>query len=308
MNTSNSILELPAHASALPDAGEPDLANIIAFFIATDRDFGAWSRDFNMHFGYHEWGMNPLDREAMLERMNAKVVERLLLPAGYPATVADLGCGTGATARTLVRLRPECRVSAITIVHEQIARGIELNARSGIGEAIDFVLGDFADTGLPARGYDGVYAIESACYAAGPDKRRLIEEASRLLKRGGRLVIADCFVKSLHPLHGFVRAAYRRWCASWAVPQLPQTAAVREVLASVGFTDVEFTDISWNVAPSVAHVPYVAMRFLISELIKGRGRLSAWRRRHVAASLLSMLLGLCRASFGYYLVSARKGG
>lgn len=65
-------------------------------------------------------------------------------------------------------------------------------------------------------------------------------------------------------------------------------------------------DISWNVAPSVAHVPYVATRFLVSELIKGRGRLSAWRRKHVVASWLSVLLGLCRGSFGYYLVSARK--
>jgi SAM-dependent methyltransferase len=308
MNTSNSVVDLSLRAPALLCGDRRDLSTIIAFFTATDGDFGAWSRDFNMHFGFHEWGMSLLDREAMLDRMNAKVVERLSLPAGLPARVADLGCGTGATARTLVRLHPGSRVSAVTVVADQIARGLALNIRSGTGAAIDFVLRDFADTGLPANAYDAVYAIESACYESGPDKRRIVEEASRLLKPGGRLVIADCFIKSLHPMHWLVRAAYRRWCASWAVPGLPDVAAVSGAMGKAGFTDVEFTDISWNVAPSVAHVPYVATRFLISELIKGRGRLSAWRRKHIAASWLSIWLGLCRATLGYYLVSARKAG
>jgi len=42
------------------------------------------------------------------------------------------------------------------------------------------------------------------------------------------------------------------------VPELPDLGAMREALASAGFTDIEFADISWNVAPSIAHVPWVA--------------------------------------------------
>ncbi len=38
----------------------------------------------------------------------------------------------------------------------------------------------------------------------------------------------------------------------------------------------------------------------------GRGRISPWRRNHVVASVLSIVLGLHRAAFGYYIVSARK--
>jgi hypothetical protein len=34
-------------------------------------DYAAWSREFNMHFGYYRAGSNPLHREAMLEQMNA---------------------------------------------------------------------------------------------------------------------------------------------------------------------------------------------------------------------------------------------
>ena len=32
-------------------------------------DYAAWSREFNMHFGYYRAGANPLDREAMLQQM-----------------------------------------------------------------------------------------------------------------------------------------------------------------------------------------------------------------------------------------------
>jgi len=233
------------------------------------------------------------------------VHERLALPAG-PARVVDLGCGTGATARSLLRRRRDARVSGVTIVPSQIARGCELNARARTGEAIDFVLRDYAATGLEGDAYDGAYAIESACHAPGTAKRGLLEESFRLLKRGGRLVIADCFVKRPEPLPRLVNHLYRRWCESWAVPDMPRIDAMHAALRSAGFVDIEFTEISWNVAPSIAHVPWVAARFLVVELWRGRGRLSEWRRRHFVASVLSVLLGLSRGRFGYYLVSARK--
>ena len=299
-----------ANASALPARTRPvpeeaDLSSIVEFYTATDTDYGAWSRDFNMHFGYAEWGMNPFDREAMLERMNRKVIERLALPA-HSARVADLGCGSGAVARAVVRDHPASRVSAVTIVPAQIARGVRLNDRCRANGKVAFVLRDFQHTGLPARSYDAVYAVESACHAEGAAKRELVAEAYRLLRCGGRLVIADCFRTSPEPLGRFMNAAYRRWCSSWAVPELPHKAEVREAMIAAGFSDIEFTDISWNVAPSIAHVPWVAGRFVVSELVRARGKLSPWRRKHVVASLLSIVLGLYRAGFGYYLVTARK--
>jgi MPBQ/MSBQ methyltransferase len=279
--------------------------DVVGFYTATDGDYGAWSADFNMHFGFYERGLNPLDREAMLERMNAKVHERLALGAG-PARVADLGCGTGATARSLLRRRSDTRVSAVTIVPSQVERGRDRSVRAGFGDAIAFVLRDYADTGLDGGAYDGAYAIESACHAPGTGKRGLIDEAFRLLRPGATLVIADCFVKRPGALPWPMERAYRRWCESWAVPDMPRLDAMRDALHGAGFVDLEFTEISWNVAPSIAHVPWVAGRFLVVELWRGRGRLSDWRRRHFVASVLSIFLGLCRGWFGYYLVSARK--
>jgi len=31
-------------------------------------DYASWSAAFNMHFGFFRWGMNPFNREAMLEQ------------------------------------------------------------------------------------------------------------------------------------------------------------------------------------------------------------------------------------------------
>lgn len=272
----------------------PDL---VAFYTATDADYGAWSRDFNMHFGYWERGIGFFEREAMVERMNVKVHERLRLPAG-PVRVADLGCGSGASARSLTRRHAGARVSAVTNVPAQIARG----ERLGFHDAIDFVLSDYRDTGLAAGAYDGVYAIESACHAPGRAKRGVVDEAFRLLRPGGRLAIADCFVK--RPLPRLLLPVYRRWCESWLVPDMPRVGAMRSALERAGFTEIEFTEVSWRVAPTVAHVPWVAARYVLTELL--RGRLSEWRRRHAVASILSIVLGLFRRSIGYYIVAARK--
>lgn len=272
--------------------------DVLEFYNATDADYGEWSADFNMHFGYWTRGMNPLAREPMLERMNREVVERLRLHD--KALVVDLGCGTGATARSLVRRYPRARVCAVTIVPAQIERGSRLGA--GL-PGIDFVLADYTATGLQSAWYDAAYAVESWCHARGPGKRAAVAEAARVLKPGGRLVIADCFVTSGN-VPWWIRGAYRRWCRSWAITEMAEVGALRAALADAGFVDIDFEDVSWRVAPSMAHVPYVATRFFLTELVKGK--LTKWRRRHVVASVLSIVLGLCRGSFRYYLVTARK--
>src|SRR5579863_9218724 len=55
-------------------------------------DYAAWSREFNMHFGYYRARINPLRRESMLEQMNAEVLARLKVDAIPEPQLLDLGC------------------------------------------------------------------------------------------------------------------------------------------------------------------------------------------------------------------------
>ena len=90
-------------------------------------DYATWSPNFNMHFGFFRWGMNPLRREAMLEQMNEEVMHRLHLTPDSCARVFDLGCGLGATLRSLARRLPQAELSGITLVPWQLENGRRLN-------------------------------------------------------------------------------------------------------------------------------------------------------------------------------------
>src|SRR6516165_12344019 len=73
-------------------------------------DYAAWSREFNMHFGYYRAGANPLRRESMLEQMNVEVLARLCLADNPEPMLLDLGCGLGATLRSIARRLPHARL------------------------------------------------------------------------------------------------------------------------------------------------------------------------------------------------------
>jgi cyclopropane fatty-acyl-phospholipid synthase-like methyltransferase len=297
-----------AHPAVTPATGGTParLADIRSYYNAVADDYRAWSPGMNMHFGYWSWRVNPLAREAMLERMNLEVLQRLALPASGAVLLADLGCGAGATARSLVKNRKHCTVDAVTLVARQIVQGAQLNQAAGLPNQVRFHLADYVDTGLRAGAYDGVYALESACHAAGDDKRALVREAARLLRPGGTLVIADALRRNNKPLPGFMERIYRLWCHHWAVNELAEKQALHAALASHGFTDIRFQDISLRLAPSALQIPLFATRFALRELWRAGFRLSPLRRGHIVASYAAFLLGMWLPGFGYYMVTARK--
>lgn len=43
--------------------------DVVRYYSETGRDYEAWSRKFNMHFGYFRRGLNPFAQEQMLDEM-----------------------------------------------------------------------------------------------------------------------------------------------------------------------------------------------------------------------------------------------
>ena len=296
--------------TSMPRPGGPATRqDLLAYYKATVDDYRAWSPGMNMHFGYWRWGINPFRREDMLDEMNAQVLRRA--DTGTLTRVADLGCGTGATARHVVRHCNGTMVDAVTCVPEQIDRGKALNladsAHAGrFKQRLRFHLADYTDTGLPSGAYDAVFLLESACHAQGPGKEALMREAWRLLRPGGKLVLADELRRDARPLPGLVQRLYDSWCANWAVPELAERHALMSSMQMAGFSQIAFEEISLRLAASALHVPLFATRFALGELWKARGRLEPWRARHILASFAAFALGAWMPSFGYFFVTASK--
>jgi SAM-dependent methyltransferase len=322
--------EQPGEETAMPTVFQPDLraprpmqarspsshagAPIMAedtqdYFTEVAVDYSAWSPSYNMHFGFWRVGLNPLRREGMLVEMNRVIGRALQLPGATQDAprrcVLDLGCGAGATARTLVGDDPSLYAITVTNVAVQNRIAARLDAAAGAADRMAHLEADYTRTGLPAAQADGAWAVESACYAAGTAKADFIREAARLLKPGARLAVVDGFLLRREPgrIAGWL---HRLWADSWAVP----TLAVREdfvaALREHGFEDIEVKSLRWRVAPSALHIPLLATRFTLAELWKARGKLGPWRRKHIVASYCALALGMFWRDFDYCMVTAKR--
>ena len=267
-------------------------------------DYGAWSPSFNMHFGFFRRGMNPLDREAMLKQMNREVLDRLHLPAERPR-VLDMGCGLGATLRSFARWLPSADLHGITLVPWQVEKGWLLNQAASAGAQITLDLRPYEQTGYPSSSFDAACAIESSCYAAGAGKGRFLGEAYRILRPGGRLVVADGFVGPGR-LRGPQRAIFRALCDCWAIDTLGEIEAFRRELESAGFEDILVEQIQARVTPSVLHVPFVTLKFLLTSVLFGGRRMTRARWNNLLAPILLPFVGYPVGPIAYYLVSATR--
>jgi SAM-dependent methyltransferase len=281
-------------------------ARLIAYYEQAGPDFRQWSAGFNMHFGFYRRGMNPLRREPMLNELNRQVLTRLALARDAAGTIADLGCGVGATVRYAATMFPAAQILGITVVPWQVEKGNAWNTQLGVHPRARLELRDYTCSGLPAASLDGAYAIESACHADGPDKDPFLREASRLLKPGARLVVADGFLKNMgRPLGRMYARLHEGLCRSFVLPELGQIERFAEALPRHGFTDVTLEEISWRVAPSALHAPVAVLWFAMKKSLRGE-HLGEWRLNNLRGSLLSAVLGANRRKFGYYLVTATR--
>jgi cyclopropane fatty-acyl-phospholipid synthase-like methyltransferase len=268
-------------------------------------DYAAWSPEFNMHFGYYRAGANPLNREAMLEQMNAEVLARLQVDRIREPQLLDLGCGLGATLRSFARRLPHSKLSGVTRVPWQVEQARALNASAGYRDRIGVVEADYENTPLASSSFDGVYALESSCYARGSDKRMLLEEAHRLLRPGGRLVVVDGFLSGRF-VSNVQQHIYRKVCECWVVEDFAKLQLFERCVEKLGFRDITVEHLQMRVAPSVMHVPWVSLKFLLTDVVFGARAMTRARWNNVLAPLLLPLVSAPLGPLIYCMVGATK--
>lgn len=268
-------------------------------------DYRAWSREFNMHFGYYRVGANPLHRESMLEQMNAEILDRLNAARLPEPRLLDLGCGLGATLRSFARRLPKAELSGVTRVPWQVEHARALNDEAGCGDRVRVIEADYQHTGLPSAAFDGVYALESSCHGHGADKDLLLKETYRLLRPGGRLVVADGFLGGRF-VNKLQQRIYRKLCECWVIEELAQLRRFTACLEKVGFGEITVEHLQMRVAPSVMHVPWVTLKFLVTDVALGKRAMTRARWNNVIAPLLLPLVSAPLGPMTYCMVAATK--
>ena len=282
------------------------IADVVSYYTHAGPDYRFWSPQFNMHFGYYRRGMSPFDLERMLVQMNREVIERLALDPRRPQRILDMGCGLGTTARWAATAFDNLDVSGLTIVPWQVRQAAALTMADASRPRVRFVQADFAAAPFPDESFDGIYALESSCYAPGETKESLLKEFHRLLKPGRRFVIADAFLKTRRQMSAPIRRCYEALCRCWSLETLGDLHQFTASLSALGFSDVTIENISRNVTPSVLHIPITTARFAAREMLRRRAPVRPERWRHVMAGLWLIAFTIDRTRSGYFIISGSK--
>jgi tocopherol O-methyltransferase len=240
--------------------------DVVAYYDTMQRAYDlAWgtARHNAIHFGYFDRDHRG-HRDALCN-MNRIVAHKAAMEPG--AWVLDAGCGVGGPAVWLA-LHRGARVVGVNLNRGQLARARALAEKEGVAHEVTFVRGDYASTAFRAASFDIVIGIESICYAE--RKRDFLVEAHRLLRPGGRLVVADGFAVGVRPLAPDGARDMERWTSGWAAPGLAHVEDFGRDLATIGFADVAFDDITSHVLPSSRRIWALSLASLPLSLVLAR--------------------------------------
>ena len=113
---------------------------------------------------------------------------RIELPPG--ASVLDLGCGTGVVTRAIAaRGGFTGTVTGVDQSPDFVAAARRLAAEDGVGDRVEFVVGDAHELDLPAASFDAVVAHTLVSHVRDP--LAVLAQAARVLRPGGAVAIFD---------------------------------------------------------------------------------------------------------------------
>jgi len=236
------------------------------------------------------------------EQATVALVQRVAELAGIVSgdRVCDIGSGYGATARWLKDHR-EARVTALTVTPAQHHFASMLNP---CADNPVYLLRDWHENDLDAESFDAAIAIESMSHMT--DKKRALNEAARVLKRGGRLVMC-LWLAGENPGRLTSRHLLEPICREGRLPGLPTEVEYRKWLADAGFDVQQFDDESRAVRRTWAICIVRAIKAVCVDRRYRRFLLNAeMRNREFFLTMFRILAAYHLGAMRYGIVVARK--
>jgi cyclopropane fatty-acyl-phospholipid synthase-like methyltransferase len=198
-------------------------------------------RSRSLHYGY--WDDSVKNFHEALLNINKVLAEHADIKEGEK--ILDAGCGVGGSSVWLAKEK-NCEVIGISLNERQVQKANAFAKKNGLDNQLLFEQKDYANTSYPSDSFDVVWAIESVCYA--DDKGMFLKEAHRVLKPGGRLIIADFFKKE--NLNSQNEDLVRQWANGWAINDFSTTEDFDFKLKTNHFRDIKIVDATKAIMPS----------------------------------------------------------
>ncbi len=237
---------------------------IIKYYDQTAYDYKlAWYKKDNpaLHFGFYEKEKAESHFDA-LNHTNKVLATKAKVVDGD--RILDAGCGLGGSSFWLAQTF-KVDVVGISLPAKQIKNCEERAASLDLKGSTKFIQADYTKTPFEDKSFDVVWACESVCHAS--PKIDFFREAFRLLKPGGRLVLAD-YMRSNRPLSETDEKLLRKkWLHNWAINDIDTGKEYDHNLAEAGFEDINIENVNRNMQVSLRNLHEKCTRSYPLELI-----------------------------------------
>ncbi len=272
-----------------------------------DASSGLWEEIWgeHMHHGYYgKNGNYKLDRrQAQIE-----LIEELLIWAGYaenntPENIIDVGCGIGGSTLHLAQ-KFGGNATGITLSPVQAFRAKERAAEADLDDRVRFEVANALEMPFEDNTFDLVWSLESGEHM--PNKTKFLAECYRILKPGGKMILATWCHRETDSLAGdltvneiaHLKEIYRVYC----LPYVISLSEYRAIALECGFNELKSDDWSIAVAPfwDVVIDSAITPQAIIGLFQAG------WQTIQGALSLNLMSRGYARGLIRFGLICATK--
>jgi tocopherol O-methyltransferase len=237
------------------------LARVTDYFARTRLDYELF---WTLHHGYYD--ATTTSHSGALIRMNEVLAEYAVIRA--QDRVLDAGSGYGGSTIWLAQ-NVGCSVVGINLVPFQTERACRSAAESGVDGRAQFVLADYSYAPFGDRSFDVVWGLESIVHAE--SRETFVAEAARVLRPGGRLLIAEYTARESPPLSKLEERLIASGLDGWAMTTLLTPGQYSELLFKHGFAEVKAHDLTEAMRRSITHlgklrVPTTSVRLVFPVL------------------------------------------